>query len=75
LSAMHSSIRGTHIASAWDKRVNAQQSRAGSEGRELTPPYTVNLGSVELSIHPPPTSSAVAQSAKQVLSEVLFNPP
>ena len=42
---------------------------------EPTPPNTVNLGSVELSIHPPPTSSAVAQSANQVLSEVLSNPP
>ena len=67
------SIRGTHIASAWDKRINAQQSRAGSEGREPIPPYTVSLGSIELSIYPPPTSAAVAQSANQVLSEVLSN--
>jgi hypothetical protein len=47
------------VASAWESRVNAQQSRAGSEGREPTPPCTVNLGSVELSIDPPPTTSAV----------------
>jgi len=38
------------------------------------PPHTVNSGSVELSIEPPPTSSAAAQSAKQVLSEVLSDP-
>ena len=35
------------------------------------PPHTVNSRSVELSIEPPPTSSAAAQSVKQVLSEVL----
>jgi hypothetical protein len=72
---MRISLRGTHGASAWESRVNAQQSRAGSEACEPTPPRTVNLGSVELSIDPPPTSSAEAQSVNQVLSEVLSDPP
>jgi hypothetical protein len=72
---MRISLRGTHGASARESRVNAQQSRAGSEGREPTPPCIVNLGSVELSIDQPPTSSGAAQSANQVLSEVLSDPP
>ena len=72
---MRISLRGTHGASARESRVNAQQRRAGSEGREPTPPCTGNLGSVELSIDPPPTSSAAAQSVNQVLSEVLSDAP
>jgi hypothetical protein len=72
---MRISLRGTHGASARESRVNAQQSRAGSEAREPTPPCTVNLGSVELSIDQPPTSSAVAESVNQVLSKALSDPP
>ena len=47
---MRSSLRGTDNASACDSRVNAQQSRAGSELRELKVRYAESPGSVELLI-------------------------
>ena len=47
---MRSSLGGTDGASACDSRVNAQQSRAGSEVRELNVRYAEGLGSVELLI-------------------------
>jgi hypothetical protein len=47
---MRSSLGGTDGASACDSRVNAQQSRAGSELRELNVRYAEGLGSVELLI-------------------------
>ena len=47
---MRSSLGGTDGASACDSRVNAQQSRAGSELRELKVRYAEGLGSVELLI-------------------------
>ena len=47
---MRSSLCGTDNASACDSRVNAQQSRAGSELLELNVRYAEGLGSVELLI-------------------------
>ena len=47
---MRSSLRGTDNASACDSRVNAQQSRAGSELLELNVWYAEGPGSVELLI-------------------------
>ena len=71
---MRSSLGGTDGASACDSRVNAQQSRAGSELRELNVRYAEGLGSVELLIDRLRRGLSVVKSANQVLSNVLSDP-
>src|SRR5687768_13826006 len=55
---MRISVCGTHVANACERRVSAQQRRAGSDGWKPKSLSTLGFGSVELSIDPPPTSSA-----------------